>query len=619
MSVNRYDVPVGQRYTSSYIPLPLDEIGQMAKQYSADYKAGKQAPHALDQLEQAIKAAPVDFDNKKILMDDYHSKMNDIVSTAKPEDYAKPEYQQKINTLLYNFKNDPRLNAIANNKEMFDKVYQPYLSSKEAQKDLVLTDVRSKEHPTGYSQLKPGQSLAPLDYVQHEDAIKGSKTIMDDIKIDGIPLSSISQWKRDGNYFIDQDGHRKEITPDKVMNLAKANVANYAENTEGRFRFKTLLNKVGLDPHMSYTDFKYSNDIPKETKDAISNELANDLYSYGSKQIFKDTDISYNLEADQLALHRAKKGADQEEFNKTTSTQSEALMQDKSANILQDLKFDSKGNLTIPTKGGYVKSPGYDENGVYDADRVVWKADTGKDLDKMAQNVRAVNELKSKYPSLKDLSPKETVEAYNKAKGSLSAESIPLHSISNVAAKNIGEAVSRNKQQRNFYLYDSKGKTIDGTFETVLDNLGISEEDFDKALKEGISGYTQAGPSAGSYYVSVKDDDGNSRRVMISPDEEMKTMFKTSHFINEARKTMEPQVVKPFDSRQDIGIKIVPNLKKDGTVSWNYSKLLYDKDGNVAIEEPTTLDEIRKDEKEVFEKSNYLGSQVGVLKPNTTE
>lgn len=307
MPVNRFDQPIGQRYTSTYVPMPLEEIGHMAKQYSDQYKLGQALPQQLDVLGQAIKAAPVDFENKQIILNEYKGKLNDLVNNAKPEDYARPEYQQKVGAVINQFKNDPRLNAIINNKEVFDKVYTPYLNSKESKKDLVLTNVLSQDHPTGYKQMKQGESLAPLDYIQHEDALKGAKTIMDDIKIDGTPLSSISQWKRDGDYFIDQDGHRKEITKDKVMNLAKANVGNYAENSEGRFRFKSLLNELGGDPHMSYSEFKNNPTISTKVKNYVDQELANDLFNYGSKQIFKDTDISYNLEADQVKIHAKKK------------------------------------------------------------------------------------------------------------------------------------------------------------------------------------------------------------------------------------------------------------------------------------------------------------------------
>lgn len=307
MPVNRFDRSQGQQYTSTYVPMPLEQIGDLAKQYQGHYQTGQALPQQLDILGQAIKAAPVDFENKARLIDEYKGRLGEIVNTAKPEDFARPEYQQKVNSIIYQFKNDPRVNAITNNKEVFDKVYTPYLSSKDAKKDLILTNVMSKEHSSGYKQMKPGESLAPLDYITHEDSLKGAKTIMDDIKIDGKSLSGIGEWAKDNNYFLKSTGHEKQILEAKVRNVAKANIGNYAENSEGRFRFKTLLNQVGLDPHMSYSDFKYAENIDPKIKQAIDSELENDLFNYGSKQIFKDVESSYDVKGNQLRLHAAKK------------------------------------------------------------------------------------------------------------------------------------------------------------------------------------------------------------------------------------------------------------------------------------------------------------------------
>lgn len=318
MSVNRFDRTQGQQYVSTYVPLPLENIGRMAHQYSQQYKAGQEIPHQLDALDQALKVAPVDFKNKASVLDEYHKQMNDLVENAKPDDYAKPEFQQKATRIINTFKNDPRVNAMTNNKEVFDKVYTPYLNSKESKEDLVLTNVLDKDNPekgykahsSGYKQMQPGQSLAPLDYIKFEKASEGAKRIMDDIKIDGKSLSGISQWNKDNDYFLNKDSHQKYILEDKVRGIARNNIGNYAENSEGKFRFKKLLNQVGLDPHMSYSEFKYSDNIPDNLKQAVDSELENDLFNYASKQIFSDTDTKYTLKGDELALHAGKKKID---------------------------------------------------------------------------------------------------------------------------------------------------------------------------------------------------------------------------------------------------------------------------------------------------------------------
>lgn len=315
---NRYNTLLQDRYVSTYVPLPLEQISGLAEDYTNKYNTGKNLPKQFDLLTQKINAAPGDYNNKDILIKDYKSKIDDLVNNAKSEDYAKPEYQDKIKNLTLEFAKDPRLQSIINNKHTYDTQYVPYLNSKESKEDLVLTDIQDKDNPntgykahsSGYKQLKPGEILKPLDYVKYERSIDGVKTIMDNIAVKGVSLSSIGQWSKDGNYFIDTDGHRKEVSKEDVYNVALANIGNYAENTQGKFRFKTLLQQTGLDPHMNYTEFMYNDKIPKKLKEGIDKELTKDLYNYGTKQIFEDTDIKYNLKDNVIKQHNAKKLSD---------------------------------------------------------------------------------------------------------------------------------------------------------------------------------------------------------------------------------------------------------------------------------------------------------------------
>jgi hypothetical protein len=307
---NRYNNLLQDRYVSTYVPLPLEQISGLAQDYTNRYNTGKNLPQQFDLLTQKINAAPIDYDNKDRIIKDYKSKIDDLVNNAKADDYAKPEYQDKIKNLTMQFAKDPRLQSIINNRQLFDKQFEPYLNSKESKEDLILSNITDKNHPTGYKQLKPGEVLQPLDYIKYERSIDGVKTIMDNIAVKGTSLSSIEQWSKDGNYFIDTDGHRKEVSKEDVYNVAKANIGNYAENTQGKFRFKTLLHQTGLDPHMNYTDFMYSDKVPDNIKEGINNELTRDLYNYGTKQIFKDDDIKYNLKDNVLKQHAGKKAID---------------------------------------------------------------------------------------------------------------------------------------------------------------------------------------------------------------------------------------------------------------------------------------------------------------------
>lgn len=333
---------------------------------------------------------------------------------------------------------------------------------------------------------------------------------------------------------------------------------------------------------------------------------------------YKKSNIDVKYQDDNVARDRAKRKDEIADANITTSSQSEALPGSLVTipKEIQNLEFDEKGNLKPIYTGGQT----YRQSGsLYNDASVI--SNSKRELDTQAmQNAQAlVTRLQTDNPALKDLKPKEVIEAYKKGIQSLESESIPLESVGNVASKNIGEALARNKAQRNFYLFDGKGKTSDGQLSTVLDQLDIKEEDFNKALEKGISGFTQAGPSAGGYYLEVPDSKGNSRRVVISPDAEIGKIFRPSQMINQARKSFSPVEVTPFEERPDYSIVVKPNINKDGSTKWEYFEILKDQEGNIIQQAQTSLEDIREVEKQRLKNSGYLGSQIGILKKDTTE
>jgi hypothetical protein len=164
--------------------------------------------------------------------------------------------------------------------------------------------------------------------------------------------------------------------------------------------------------------------------------------------------------------------------------------------------------------------------------------------------------------------------------------------------------------QRNMYLLDSEGKTEDGTKETVLKELGLNDKELSEQIKKnGIAGYTQAGPTPGGLYVDVKDKDDKTRRVIISQDNEIQKIFTTSYALNKARKTLTPTVVNPYQNNPNIGYQVIPVIHKDGSVTHKYY-LGTTEQGKFKPTQEVNLDDIRKQEREVLKESNYLGSHV---------
>lgn len=367
--------------------------------------------------------------------------------------------------------------------------------------------------------------------------------------------------------------------------------------------------KNSEDPNDKFHIQQNAGQLHEQIKQAKLNDVS-DLLSWTKQGLNKSLDRTIIDNTERQAAAKREKI----DFL-TTSTSSEGLNQNTQYNPkVDDVAFDKDGNIIPPKVSGARPVSG---------SPLLMGTDRGQKLENKTDDIK-LKEQEQLVASLKDKyglegTPKEVISAYKGAFQAIKNESIPLESISNVAAKNIGEALIRNNQQRGFYIKDSKGETTTGTKDEVIKELGIKEEDFDKQLTKGISGFTQSGPTPGSYYAEIKNDDGETRRVMISADNEFQRMFKTSYEIDKARKTLEPQVVTPFEEQPNFHILVKPNISKKGKPSWEYIKMKTDDKGNVVEQEPTSLEEIRQEEKDFLKKSNYLGSLVTVTKPNTTE
>jgi hypothetical protein len=591
MPANRFDTPYGQQYVSQYVQAPLSEISGMAREYSDKYKQAEEDTYKLNDLMAHVNAIDEHSPYKKALSERYHPKINELADKIiKGTDL--PTAKRDLNKLQREFANDP----------LRQELEKSYAEKALYQKDKISKGEKYAEWEDPSIKFKGTTSkgeLEPFRYTgmgEKQDHQKVAQDMMKDIGVDAKDYSNV-QLGSDG-IIRGSKGGREYILSDKVRNLANAKTTDFINTPAGSSYIKQL---------------KYYN--PNATEKQLLDEASKYLFNAGSNQIFNKTESGNTIDVTGLANDLRK----EEMANRTTSSQSEAIANDAVTNTVSkigEMKFDSKGELVLPTKTNTQYDSSKGTTGVMGASGA--NVTRGTDLEKMTEQVRFIQDLQKTHPGLKGLTPQKTVEAYTKAMKSLASESIPLESISNVAAKNIGDAIARNKHQRNFYLYDDKGTTTDGTFETVLDKLNIPEEDLDKALKEGIGGYTQAGPSAGSYYVEVKDKDGNSRRVTISPDSEEQKMFKTSQSLNTARKSMTRTVVQPLENKPNYKISVEPSIKSDGTTTWNYTEFIVNDNGDILQANPTTLDNIRKAERDAFKASGYLGSNLGVLKDNTT-
>lgn len=411
------------------------------------------------------------------------------------------------------------------------------------------------------------------------------------------------------------------LTPEKAQEALMSYMNGNIEERTGQKIYNSIKERAISDPNLMKSIEAEAEYFGKNPNDLLETALQGVVG--GGK--FKKSNIDKKYQQDNMAEYRAKKADDIKDLNITTSSQSEALPGSlvQIPKEIENLQFTESGDLKPITKAQYkdiVGSPNASSiPGLGGQPTFAPTNQKGFDMEANKNAVKLIKNLQEQNPDLQGLKPKQVIEAYKNSIKALESESIPLQSISNVAAKNIGDAISRNKKQRNFYLFDDKGKTSDGLLSTVLDELKIEEVDFNKALENGISGYTQGGPSSGGYYIEVPSSKGKSRRVIISPDVEVGKIFRPSQLVNEARKSFTPTEIKPFEEIPNYSILVKPNISKDGIPTWQYLEIIKDENGNIVQQNETTIDDIRKSERNKLSQSNLLGSQVNILKPNTTE
>lgn len=586
--VNRYTNVNWNNPISMQIPRPFAEMDAIGRRTQDSYDKGKQLPGIMGEISAKIKAAPYHQDYKDQVLNGYNDQMNSLVDKYHGN-YGSPDFQMDASKLISKLSNSQDLQTIQAEGKAFDNYQEKYAQDPKNQRDLNFSLPNGQIHE-GHL-IKHGINVVP--FAEHT---KDASSYTEHIIPDSNAISSI-QPHQDGFMYVLKNGEHQFINGNRIKQIAQQAVPSYAGTAGGDFRMKKFLseNIPQLGPQLSKLGYEQIKDmLPERAGQALDSYLANDIEAQGQQKIHDQTKLTQGLHNDALA----KTKFNNQIANQTTSTQSEGLSTNTLLDATKDLKFKD-GKLELPLTRTM-------ENKIQGKSELEFKSPTGPEIldkQKYTASLQLINNLKQEHPELASLSDEKVVNSYREAVKSLHSESIPLNSISNLAAKGIGEAIARNKTQRNFYLYDSKGKTEDGTLQTVLDKLDIKEEDFDKALKSGVSGYTQAGPSAGSYYIEVKDGDGNSRRVMISPDEEMKRMFSVSQAVNEARKTMSNQVVSPIPG-VDYQVAIKPSISKDGKVNWKYIEVINGKPRE------TTLDDIRKEEREALKASPFLGSQV---------
>lgn len=301
--MNRFDQASlnNYRYQSAYVPLPLQEIGDLAKDYSGRYKQGKELSNQLGLLANKVQAAPMDYELKNQFLQDAHSKMDDLVSKAKPEDWANPEFQDRMKNTLNQIASDSRLNTIQSNKKWFDDEYTKFASNPKNAGDLDFTLEKDPNHATGFKQNLKGQSFAGLKVTPQGDIYKQKSDIMSHInesgymKDLGINYGDPIRVGSNGEYQA-YKGVKEGwvgISKDKVKQVADLSADLYGNTPEGKYEVQKILKddlRMGSEAYnYDYNTLqKLANNGDEHAKavfNHIKSRFGNDLFNVGAKQI----------------------------------------------------------------------------------------------------------------------------------------------------------------------------------------------------------------------------------------------------------------------------------------------------------------------------------------------
>lgn len=313
---NRFDVnrPENFQYTSQYIPLPLEAISHMANQYSDRYHKGRAIPGQLDLLASKIQAAPHDYVLKDKYLKDVHAELDPLVQNAKPEDWANPQFQDKMNQIITRHASDPILNTIAINKQKFDK------HKTDDPRDLDFTYQRGNDaYGTTYMQNENSNVMGDPKITKWADSNKAMSEIMSGIHESGNNVDPTIDYTK-GIEAGPNNTYRaysavthdwKGITADKVKQIADISTDLFGNGEAGKYEVQKTLRDAGLGSEAYNWDWNKLKNVALQNPDSKYADIYNNLYSdfnhrllfTGAKQVGVDnhTRVKQDLVQDELA------------------------------------------------------------------------------------------------------------------------------------------------------------------------------------------------------------------------------------------------------------------------------------------------------------------------------
>ncbi len=239
MPENRFDTSIDKGYSSSYIPLPFQELQAMAANQQKQYDTAVDETYKLNDM---VNSIPVINDPnlglsnvglRKTIDAKYAPRVHEISNRI--VNGGDLSATRDLNNLKREIANDPLINE-AKESYMNYKTYKDDITKKAGKYDEVLDTYRNQNLFDDKSGLKPFRYAGLEDKLDIEKRFAES---MDKIKEDtkGWDVESLGA---DG-IKIGKKGQQSGITSDKVMNLAKTKVSGVLNQTpEGQQFVKKL-------------------------------------------------------------------------------------------------------------------------------------------------------------------------------------------------------------------------------------------------------------------------------------------------------------------------------------------------------------------------------------------
>lgn len=325
MSVNRYDQPVGQRYVSTYVPLPFEALSDMAA------KREDQSNKLLDATDKARGLLNIKADPKNVAYRDKLQKQFNDQLTSVSEKIVKEGYTPENRSLV-----SQTINSIVNSPERMEleKSYQHYGEyQKDAQKNQQDRKYWDKYDPYETGPKGSEAKVTPFTYQGMKtkgDYLPDMQGLIDHIAKD--EGASEGYKKEGGKLVINEQGQIQKsdnswenITESKVYKLAQTLAPTFFRSKDANW---FIDERLGYNSGKSYSDLNTEKNIeipvqesykdPKTGKQAVrtvnkkfserellEEEATKEMFRIGSPQIFSSYKQGVDLQ--NLSEHALRK------------------------------------------------------------------------------------------------------------------------------------------------------------------------------------------------------------------------------------------------------------------------------------------------------------------------